>query len=556
MLINSKSRIFLTLILVSIISIGLSFTQDLSSGRFSGGFEINANLFLKDSTIGAFGFPQYERELFGGESWMNLNYNADDFSMGVRFDMYNNSNLRDPDGSFTGQGLARWFVKKKFDNLTLEVGNLYDQIGSGIIYRAYEMRPLFIDNSLLGASVHYDVTDNWFIKGFAGRQRNAFDLYGGNVKGIYSEAFFSLGEENPISFSPGFGFVAKTISEQSMSRLVNIIRNYIDEERFNPYYNSYAFSAYNTLSYGDLSWYIEGAYKYQDAFFHPFIDRTEASGATSRGRFTDAPGYVISTTLSYNLGPLTLSAETKRVNNFGFRMEPDAALLRGLISYIPPMNRQNTFRLPARYAPAIQEASEQAYAFDLRYKFSSKLSTLFNFSDMKTLEGDQLFREYYTEVLYKPNSQWQITLGLQLLKYNQEIYEEKPLVPMLEATTPFFDILYKIDRKKSVRFEFQYMNTQQDFGSWLFGLIEFGIAPKWIFEVSGMYNFEPKKVLTGGAGDPEKIFYPTVGLVYIKGTSRMQFRYVKQVEGVVCSGGICRLEPAFSGMRFSVTNNF
>jgi hypothetical protein len=34
------------------------------------------------------------------------------------------------------------------------------------------------------------------------------------------------------------------------------------------------------------------------------------------------------------------------------------------------------------------------------------------------------------------------------------------------------------------------------------------------------------------------------------------FGYLKQQQGVNCSGGICRLEPAFSGVRFTVSTNF
>ncbi|MFN9380586.1 MAG: DUF6029 family protein, partial [Bacteroidota bacterium] len=32
--------------------------------------------------------------------------------------------------------------------------------------------------------------------------------------------------------------------------------------------------------------------------------------------------------------------------------------------------------------------------------------------------------------------------------------------------------------------------------------------------------------------------------------------YIKQVEGVICTGGICRLEPAFSGVRLSLNSSF
>lgn len=530
--------------------------QEVTQGRFSGGVEMNANIFLRDSSIGAFGLPQYETQFFGGEMWLNLNYNTDDLNMGVRFDMYNNSNLRDPNDSYTDQGLGRWFLKKDLDKLTFEAGYLYDQIGSGIIYRAYELRPLFIDNSLLGGSIRYNITDNWFIKAFAGRQRNAFDLYGGNLKGIYSENFFILGDkEHPITLSPGIGFVNKTISDDAMERVVNILRSYLPVDRFTPKYNTYAFTIYNTLSYGAFSWFAEVSFKSEDAFFNPFADKLEPSGAFSRGKYVFENGSVVSSSLSYNSEKISLSIEAKRTRNFSFRMDPNARLLKGLISYIPPMNRQNTFRLTARYNPAIQEISEMAYSADLRFNWSDKLSTLINFSNMHTLEGLHLYREYFSEIFYKINTQWQLTGGLQIQNYNQEVYEEKPLAPLVKTITPYVEILYKLDRNRSMRVEMQYMNTEQDFGSWIFALVEFGIAPHWIFEVSGMYNSNPKKVISG-SDEPKKALYPTAGVTYIKGPSRLQFRYVKQVEGVVCSGGICRLEPAFSGVRLSLTSNF
>ena len=69
------------------------------------------------------------------------------------------------------------------------MGYLYDQVGSGIIYRAYEQRPLFIDNSLLGASLKYKFNDQFSLRAFGGQQRNAFDIYSGSVKGIVADGF-------------------------------------------------------------------------------------------------------------------------------------------------------------------------------------------------------------------------------------------------------------------------------------------------------------------------------------------------------------------------------
>ena len=93
------------------------------------------------------------------------------------------------------------------------------------------------------------------------------------------------------------------------------------------------------------------------------------------------------------------------------------------------------------------------------------------------------------------------------------------------------------------------MKTDQDFGSWIFSLVEFGMAPHWSFGLSAMYNIDPKK-------NDDKIIYPSAGVYYTRNANRYSMRYVKQVEGVVCTGGICRLEPAFSGFQLDVVSTF
>ena len=92
------------------------------------------------------------------------------------------------------------------------------------------------------------------------------------------------------------------------------------------------------------------------------------------------------------------------------------------------------------------------------------------------------------------------------------------------------------------------MGTQQDFGSWIFGLAEYSIAPNWTFTLSDMYNSRPKRT--------DKIHYPRIDVFYTVKSNRFSISYVKQVEGVVCSGGICRLEPAFSGFRMTASSIF
>ncbi|MEM9546587.1 MAG: DUF6029 family protein [Bacteroidota bacterium] len=538
-----------------------SYASAQEQGVFSGNFEGNFNVFLRDSTIGAANIPQYDEQITGGEAWFNLNYSRKDLNIGVRFDVFNNSNLLNPSGSYTDQGIGRWFINKQINKFNVEVGYIYDQIGSGIIYRAWESRPLLIDNALLGAKAEYSINDDWKIKAFTGRQKFLFDENLGIVKGGSIEGFLQLGsEESPINLSPGMGVVNRTLEDESMNRIIDNVKTYIPEEQFKPEFNVYLFTLYNTLSYKNITWYVEGAYKTDEAFFDSVEPRTEITGVTTLGRFKKASGSVFYTSVSFAKGKLGVTLEGKRTENFNFRTDPNLTLQRGIINYIPPMNRINTYRMTARYAPATQDLSEQAFQADIRYRFNKKLSFLANFSNITDLRDEKtlLYREILGEIVYKYKRDWQLTGGLQLQKYNQEIYEVKPEVPIVSTVTPYIDFLYKFSRKKSLRIESQYMSTQEDFGSWFFALAEYGIAPSWIFEASIMYNSSPsdKSPKDPDTGETLKIAYPTFGVVYINKANRFQLRYVKQVEGIVCSGGICRLEPAFSGIRFSVSSNF
>jgi len=536
-----------------------SFISAQDKGVFSGNFESNFNVFLSDSLINASNTPQYDRQLTGGEAWLNLNYSLKGFNAGIRFDMFSNSNLLNPTDSYTDQGIGRWFINKQINKLNIEAGYIYDQIGSGIIYRAWESRPLLIDNALYGAKVEYQLNEDWKIKAFTGKQKFLFDVNDGAIKGASVEGYLSLGsEESPISLSPGIGIVNRTLSDQSMNLIIDDVKTYLPDEQIIPVYNVYLGSFYNTLTYKTFTWYLEAAYKSPEAFYDTNADRTEANGTVVNGKFVKEAGSVLYSSVSYAKGKLGITIEGKRTENFNFRSDPNLTLNRGLVNYIPPMNRFNTYRMTARYAPATQDLSELAYQVDVRYRFNKKLSALVNYSNITELDGNLLYRETLGEVVYKYKRKWQLTVGLQMQMYNQELYEVKPEVPLVSTVTPYLDFLYKFSRKKSLRFETQYMSTKEDFGSWFFALAEFGLAPKWIFEASVMYNIDPSKK---SPKDPEtgeslNIVYPTLGVVYVNKSNRFQLRYVKQVEGIVCSGGICRLEPAFSGVKFSMSSNF
>ena len=441
------------LFIAAVLSASLSFmgtaqsTEDTPDrGSFSGGFQSSANFFMRDSLIGAFNIPQYDYQLFGAQSWLDLGYTWNGFDLGVRLDAFNNSNLRNPNQSYTAQGLGRWHIAKSTKKFDIRAGHIYDQIGSGIIYRAYEERALLIDNALIGARINYRINDNWNARVFTGRQRFLFSQYAPNMRGGAVEGFIDLTSDKEdatmFTLAPGIGMVSRTLDDATMEGVIDVVKTYLDVDRFNPVFNTHAYSLYNTLTAGPISMYLEGALKSSEAFNDPFALKTNRDGTTSPGKMVRQSGSVLYGSLSYAGNGLGVTIEGKRTENFEFRTDPNLQLLDGIINYIPPMNRQNTYRLTARYSPATQLLSEQAFQADVRYRWSKKLTTAANLSFVETLDGVKLFQEIYTEVLYKYKRKWQLKGGVQLLQYNQEIYESKTGVPLVETVTPYVDFLY------------------------------------------------------------------------------------------------------------------
>ncbi|GLR17766.1 DUF6029 family protein [Portibacter lacus] len=543
----------------------LGFTTSLAAQspdkvQVNGAFQGTLNYFIKDAKIGAANTPQYEGMPLGADAWLNVNADFGIWRGGVRFDFFHNSNLLNPSSSYTDRGLGLWYLETEYKKLDVRIGGIYNQIGSGIIYRAYEERPLLIDNALKGIQLAYDINDEWKVTTFAGKQRYLFSSYDGLVYGGKVEGFMSMGEDNPVSIVPGIGFTGKRLSDGSVDKLISILRNYTDDERIEQFtFHSQALSIYNSLNYKAFSWYFEGAYKLPEVSFDPNEETTKITGVKSQGRYLKRAGTVFYSTLSYAKKGLGITLEGKRTENFDFRIDPTLLLNNGLIGFLPPMNHITSYRLTSRYNPATQFTSELAFQLDVKYKINKKYTLNVNTSNVNTLENENLYREFYIDLQYKPNRKFDSHFGLQRQIYNQSVYEGKPknITPVVKTWTPYVDLLYKFTRRNSLKVEAQYMSTEQDYGSWVYLLAELGLAPHWRFELSGMYNIIPN---TGNPNIPEgaggKILYPTSGVYYIWKQSRYGLRYVKQVEGVVCTGGVCRLEPAFSGFKFEVNSLF
>jgi hypothetical protein len=82
-------------------------------------------------------------------------------------------------------------------------------------------------------------------------------------------------------------------------------------------------------------------------------------------------------------------------------------------------------------------------------------------------------------------------------------------------------------------------------GDWMAALLEVSFAPHWSVFASDMYNH-------GASG----IHYYNGGLSYAVSNIRLAAGYGRYRAGFICSGGVCREIPAYTGANFTITTSF
>lgn len=126
-----------------------SFGQ-LQGGSITGNMETNVQYLNTDTLIGAFA-PDQKVVM---NAYMNVNYSVNKFRAGMRLESYLPAIAGYP-AFYSGTGIPYRYFQYASDEITVTVGNFYDQFGSGLIFRSYEERALGLDNAMEGASIRF-----------------------------------------------------------------------------------------------------------------------------------------------------------------------------------------------------------------------------------------------------------------------------------------------------------------------------------------------------------------------------------------------------------------
>ncbi len=536
-------------------SLPFYYSQNKSSeSTIHGNFEIDAQYYEPDSLIGA---PKVPEKLLSNV-FGNIIYEKDDFSAGIRYEAYNNV-MQGFDKRYKGQGIPYRFVRYKTTLLDITVGNIYEQYGSGLIFRTYYEPGLLYDNSLDGARVIIIPHKALTIKGLIGKQRNFFSVGEGIVRGIDGEInindlFDSL--QWKTKFIIGGSFVSKYESDKDPDLILpenigcyggrlNIINEQIN------FFVEYAYKI------NDPSYVNNYSYKYGEGIFASF---------------------------SYAQKGFAFILQAKRIDNMNFRSERDATLQQLLINYMPATTKQHTYLMPAFFPYATQPNGEVGgmaeiqfklpkhtflggqYGTDItiNYSFANGLkthpvkdtTTTMNYYSTRWDEiGDAYYHDFFIEIQRKISKKWKFTALYSNQFYNKNIVmfgSPNAGYPNMQAHIGVLDVTYKYKSHSAIRMEAQFREAyhiDKNGGSWLVGLLEWTPSSHFYLTLIDQYNYNnPNTAL--------RLHYYTAGMGFIKESNRISITYGKQRAGVFCVGGVCRNVPASNGISISITSTF
>ena len=548
----------------------LGFSQEVNTGEIHGNFDLNLQTYQEDELIGATAAD----EVILNNAYLNLNYTKGNFATGLRYESYLNA-LADYDPEFKGNGIPYRYATYSIDGLEVTVGNYYEQLGSGLIFRSYEEKGLGIDNAMDGVRLKYRPLKGIYLKSFIGKSRTHFAYSDAIFRGADGEININelLSSESKIKTILGGSFISRY---QERSNLIFKIPQ-----------NVSAYAGRLNLMYGGWNYYGEYAYKINDP-----------ANVLSASKMNYASGNAFTQNITFSKRGFGVSAEIHRTDNMTFKSDRDKDGKAYLINYIPTLSKPHAYSLLALYPCATQADGEFGMQFDVFYKmkkgtllggkYGTKLAL--NYSRINGLNGGNSFLNDNSEhtpmlISIKNEELYFQDINLEINKkitkkikanfvianqtYNKDFLEGH--VPgdygVLNSTILITDVSYKIKKGHSLRIELQMLNAKQleDYsahggayengleepaeGDWSMGLLEYTISPHWFFTVQDMYNY-------GNEISEKQLHYLNLTAGFVKGANRFEIGYGKKREGIFCVGGVCKLVPSSNGFNLSISSSF
>ena len=528
--------------------------QSIGSGQVSGSFESNSIYYTPDK--------QTERpdDHFGSNNYMKVDYANGRFSAGVQVNAFLPTLIGYEDLA-TGYKfyLASKYIQWRDKNFEILVGDIFDQYGNGLIFRSFEDRQLGLNNSVEGVRAAYNFGRYVTIKGMYGRPRLFTEYSKSWVRGAdLSVSLAEIMKASAITFNIEGSYVNRYQSLDQAPDYLNEINDSPDAGVFNPetedienptFLESYGITPSLNMYSGRLNFGWNGL-TVNGEYVHKSKDYTRAGMKAESG--WAALGEV-----GYNYKTFSVMGTFRALSNMNTPIDVYGTGVGNTINYLPALTRQYTYMLANLNPYQVVTMGEMGGQVDLCYSYRSKSNRYrywnfhANFSTFYSLEKqawqDNKRMLFWRDINIDGERQWNKKWKTLLLYSFQDNMDN-------QAHIFVGDVTHKFNRKTSLRFEVQYLLSGDDefewdgihsSGDWVAALVEFSLAPHWSFYVQDMYNMGYSKT-----------HYYNGGVSYTYSRTRVQLSFGRNREGYICSGGVCRYSPAYTGVNLMLTSSF
>ena len=542
----------LTLILVGVVALTLSASaqQVLGNGQVSGSLESSSIYYTPDKKI------DRPEDHFGSNNYLKVDYANGRFSAGIQMNAFMPA-LLGYDAYKDGKKfyLASKYIQWRDKNFEILVGDIFDQFGNGLAFRSFEDRQLGFNNSLEGVRAAYNFGRYVSLKGMYGRPRLYTEYSKTWVRGAdLSVSLADIMKASAITFNIEGSYVNRY---QSLDQAPEDL-HYYNDATFNPetgmpytYLESYEVSPSINLYSGRMNFgwnglTVRGEYVHKSKDYFP--GETNAIGKTQKG-------WAALGEIGYNYKTFSVMGTFRALDHMATAIDAYSSGTGNSLNYIPALTRQYTYMLANLNPYQVKANGEIGGQIDLCYSYRSKDSRYrywnfhANFSTFYKLKAngegkrDLLWRDINIDIERQWNKKWKSVL---LYSYQDNMDNQAHIF--------VGDVTHKFNRKTSLRFEVQYLLSGDDKsewdgmhseGDWVAGLVEFSLAPHWSFYVQDMYNLGQSKT-----------HYYNGGFSYTYNRTRIQLGYGRNRAGYICSGGVCRYSPAYTGVNLVLTSSF
>ena len=438
------------------------------------------------------------------ENWLDVVHSRGRFSIGALLDARQPAEEGD-----RGNELRHRFAQYRGRVVEARAGHFYGMFGRGLLFAAHEDRTLRTDTALDGLLVRAR-GERWRAAAFTGAPRS-LDL---DVRGLDVEA-------DPCA---GVGLGGTVLTWSGPTTPV----------REGALLRDYALSGRASLAREGANLYAEFGAK------RAWVD-------DGTGAWREDWGHGLYAGAAAAAGPLGLSCEVMDFERFTVLDQADG---RTSLNNPPSLTREHLYTLLNRN-PYLRDADdERGWQAEASWAGPAGWSALANASRLESQAGVRHFRERYLQVQRESWGPFLVRAGLDRRDVRSKGLQRDETFTTLVAET----VWHATDRDSwSLKAEHQHA---EDSGTASGGLgaydrqlftLEFARSPRWtltaMLETNNKYAAQREFLEEAGPYPAAQVGWaPTEG-------SLVTLWAGERLGGYVCAGGVCKYEPAFSGVE-------